>query len=85
MKSAFLFSTVHTNYFKINVTVPKKGCEERLFSEGFGLFSYKDSGLISAHVRTSHQVYNETEDYERFRDAMTEMVKDQMTCQNFPY
>ncbi|AEE80314.1 L-cysteine desulfhydrase [Arabidopsis thaliana] len=44
----------------------------------------KDSGLITAYVRISHQVYNKTEDYERLRDAITELVKDQMTCQNLP-
>ncbi|KAL0724542.1 hypothetical protein Bca4012_039141 [Brassica carinata] len=44
----------------------------------------KDSGIITAYVRISHQIYNETEDYERLRDAITELVKDQMTCQNLP-
>ncbi|KAF2607724.1 hypothetical protein F2Q68_00045233 [Brassica cretica] len=44
----------------------------------------KDSGVITAYVRISRQVYNETEDYERLRDAITELVKDQMTCQNLP-
>ncbi|KAG5379879.1 hypothetical protein IGI04_027721 [Brassica rapa subsp. trilocularis] len=44
----------------------------------------KDSGVITAYVRISRQVYNETEDYERLRDAITELVKDQRTCQNLP-
>ncbi|CAN8253939.1 unnamed protein product [Cochlearia groenlandica] len=44
----------------------------------------KESGMIVAYVRISHQVYNKTEDYERLRDAVTEIVKDQMTCQNLP-
>ncbi|KAG2324631.1 hypothetical protein Bca52824_007359 [Brassica carinata] len=41
----------------------------------------KDSGIITAYVRISHQIYNETEDYERLRDAITELF-DIFRCNN---
>lgn len=35
---------------------------------------------ITGYARISHQVYNTVKDYYRFRDAVTKLVKDGLTC-----
>lgn len=38
-------------------------------------------GLITGYARISHQVYNTIEDYEKFRNAINQLVQDRRTCQ----
>lgn len=37
-------------------------------------------GLITGYARISHQVYNTLEDYEKFRDAINQLVEDGKAC-----
>ncbi|OVA16630.1 Aminotransferase [Macleaya cordata] len=39
-----------------------------------------NSCLITGYARISHQVYNRVDDYEKFRDAINQLVRDGFTC-----
>ncbi|KAI3980861.1 hypothetical protein MKX01_025426 [Papaver californicum] len=40
----------------------------------------QDGSLITGYARISHQVYNNVDDYEKFRDAIIQLVRDGFTC-----
>ncbi|RZC88181.1 hypothetical protein C5167_015980 [Papaver somniferum] len=40
----------------------------------------QDGSLITGYARISHQVYNNVDDYEKFRDAVIQLVRDGFTC-----
>ncbi|GKU90485.1 hypothetical protein SLEP1_g4474 [Rubroshorea leprosula] len=59
------------------------GVEVPIYYQGVkdGEMGVRDkNGLITGYARISHQVYNKLEDYEKFRDAINQLVEDGKVC-----